>query len=162
MLFRSHTAARARQRPGRSTPRHQSQVFAKSPYFRGRYGAGYKNSRFYAYGIECYDVLSEFASYACKNNSTVDIRAVYSFVEHKKLMKLRLDFLSSFCGVRDVAAQYGVLVDKLNMLINMVIKANISRQPKIWTRIIDMLVDCRAEEIQALSEFLNLIQPKES
>ena len=117
----------------------------------------YDFSKFYVFGLDCYDELSKYAGHAAHTNQQIDIRGFYSFSMHKKMMALRLDYLSERYGVGEIAASYGMLVKDFEILINMIILANVKQSEKSKLRIIDKLADIKKRETALLREFINCV-----
>lgn len=124
------------------------------------YAEGYKYSNYYVYGIDCYNELVKFARNAMETNQGVDHRAYYSFIEHKKLMLLRMEFINGNYNydLNQLIERYSNLVNEFNTLMNLILKANIMESNNnLWERIIVKLNEYREEEIVLLNEFIRIL-----
>ncbi|RCX12564.1 hypothetical protein DFR58_12168 [Anaerobacterium chartisolvens] len=124
------------------------------------YGEGYRHSDFYVYGIDCYNELEKFIYYAMETNQEVDYRALYSFIEHKKLMLLRIQYLCNEYGLNILMDKYTILVQNFNLLMKIVLKANIkvNNSKDLWQKAINLLEKFRYDEIILLNEFITKVE----
>lgn len=125
------------------------------------YADGYKYSDYYTYGIECYYELERFINYAIETNGSLDQRAFYSFIEHKKLMLLRMQYLSKDFELGELIEKYSVLVNKFNIIMNLVLKGNVTKQLELWERASNKLEECKGIEIILLNKFIEILSRKE-
>jgi hypothetical protein len=121
------------------------------------YAEGYKYSNYYVYGIDCYNELVKFVSYAMETNQCVDRRAFYSFIEHKKLMLLRMEFINGNYDLNRLIERYSNLVNGFNILMALVLKANNTKANDLWERIIVKLKEYKEEEIVLLNELIRIL-----
>jgi hypothetical protein len=121
------------------------------------YAEGYKYSNYYVYGIDCFDELQKFAEHAMETNEIVDTRAFYSFIEHKKLMLLRMEFINGNYDLNQLIERYSELVNGFNILMTLILKANITKVNIIWQQIIENLKKYKEEEIALLNEFIRIL-----
>jgi hypothetical protein len=121
------------------------------------YAEGYQYSNYYVYGIDCYEELEKFVDYAIQTNDVVDQRAFYSFIEHKKLMLLRMQYMSTAYELDELIEKYGCLLKDFNIMMNVVLKANVTKQRVLWERVLVKLKKYKNEEIQLLHNFINIL-----
>ena len=125
------------------------------------YAEGYKYSNYYVYGIDCYNELLKFVRYAMETNQWVDPRAFYSFIEHKKLMLLRMEFINGKnYDLNQLIERYSNLVNGFNILMVLILKANNIKANNLWERIIVKLKEYKEEEIVLLNELIKNSQLK--
>ena len=121
------------------------------------YAEGYKYSNYYVYGIDCYNELLKFVSHAMENNLHVDRRAFYSFIEHKKLMLLRMEFINGNYDLNQIIEKYSNLVNEFNILMSLILKANMVKDNDLWEKIIVKLKAFKEEEIVLINEFIRIL-----
>ncbi|OPX45891.1 hypothetical protein CLHUN_03640 [Ruminiclostridium hungatei] len=121
------------------------------------YAEGYKYSNYYVYGIDCYNELLKFVRYAMETNQWVDRRAFYSFIEHKKLMLLRMEFINGNYDLNRLIERYSNLVNGFNILMVLILKANNIKANDLWERIIVKLKEYKEEEIVLLNELIRIL-----
>ena len=117
----------------------------------------YGFSEFYVFGTDCYDELIKYIDHIIKTKGKADIRGFYSFFLHKKLMLMRLEYLSDKYDLVETTSLYKTLVDDFNVLIIKLIKADILKKDSIFAKLIDSLNDLKEREISLLKKFIQLI-----
>jgi hypothetical protein len=121
------------------------------------YAEGYRHSEYYVYGIECYNELEKYAYSVIGTEDRIDHRAFYSFIEHKKLMLLRMQYLSKDYDLNDLIEKYTDLVNGFNILMNLVLKAILTKNNKTWEKVINYFKEYKEKEIILLNEFINIL-----
>lgn len=124
------------------------------------YAESYRSSDYYSYGIECYDELLKFVSYALETHENIDHRAFSAFRDHKILMLERIKFLKENKYLQDTKnieelSQY--LVDNMKQLVFLIIKYNLTKKEHILNKISDKLKDCKNKEYTMLMDLISLL-----
>ena len=122
------------------------------------YTNSYNFSEFYVFGLDCYNELKQYVAHIIQTRQIIDIRGFYSFFMHKRMMLLRLQYLSSKYYVQEVIAPFESLVSDFNILINMLLRANIKQQESFWTKIIEKLDELKTKEVFLLRQFIERFQ----
>jgi len=129
----------------------------KEYLFINGYGSWYRKSNFYVYGVDCYNELENLvlnAGINTENNNYIDRRAFFSFIVQKKLMKMRIKYLNQLYNINDIENQFDLLVEKFTIIMNLVLKTNITKSPDQQKRIIKMLNENRNLEHNILVSFI--------
>ncbi|QNU66155.1 hypothetical protein EHE19_014905 [Ruminiclostridium herbifermentans] len=129
------------------------------------YAEGYRYSNYYVFGIDCYNELMKFVRSAIENGQHVDRRAFYSFIEHKKLMLLRMEFLNDKYNdkydLNQLIERYSNLVNEFNIILSSVLKANMIKDNDLWEKINVKLKECKEEDIVLMNEFIRILSQSE-
>lgn len=114
------------------------------------------NRKKIAFGIDYYDVLIDYLS----NNipDLISVKLLYLLCDHKKIMISRLQFLEKQnfeleCYIQ----QYMELSSKINKLVNLAIKYNLSHHSNIIVNIIEGLKQVKMDEKKVLTELIGYI-----
>ncbi len=126
---------------------------------QSNYGEEYRHITHYSYGIDCYNQLTDWLEFGLKNQY-VDHRAFSSIRDHKKVMLFRLEYIQKKFQVDlDLYIQeYTKIKSSLDIVINKIIKGNISRKQSIYTDCIDTINSIKKSEIRTLTTLIDLLQ----
>lgn len=107
----------------------------------------YGDDLVYAYGIMCYDELCKYYNHI-KQNEYIDIRAISTMVDHKRLMTSRLEYMSKNGYISDnlIHNYYNQVESRIITVRNLLLKYNISNDEKIIVKSIDILQETASIE----------------
>lgn len=132
----------------------------KEYLLKDNYGEKYRRSEYYVYGIDCYDELEKFVcQYNIKN---IDFRGFYSFLQHKKLMLLRMEYLNVNYNLSEQISEYRKLVNIFNIVISLILRYNTKSENRvkdhnILETIKNYLRQCKESEITILNSFIQIV-----
>lgn len=125
----------------------------------GKENLPYMQSKYYIYGIAIYEELIAFTEKEWGNTKEIDIRAFYAMKDHKSLMIWRIWYIEKyFCvDLEKYREGYISLEKKLNDVILILLKYNITRKKDVLYRAKKILKDCMKIEKRILEEFIQKI-----
>lgn len=132
------------------------------------YAASYSKSDYYVYGIDCYNELIKNVEIPGSLKEYIDFRGIYSFLEHKKLMLLRIKYLSKLDKIavedlRLIEEDYQKIVDSFVLIVSLTLKHNIKIDLGTWDKKVPQKIagrinDCKVNEINVLTRFVNIME----
>ena len=112
----------------------------------------YDNSCEIAWGLSCYDVYSDYLRNF--NSDIIDLRLLYMFMDHKRIMVDRLNFLqqkSSKVNLSKFIEYYEGLYGKLNKALKLLIKYDITRKEDSKFSVCDILDEVKNDESSCIN-----------
>ncbi len=116
----------------------------------------YDNSGEIAWGLSCYDVYSDYLGKPEMN--LIDLRLLYMFMDHKRIMVERLNFLFqkyNKIALENYINEYEELYKKLNKALKYLIKFNITRKEELKKIVCDLLVEVKKQESSCIERLLD-------
>lgn len=108
------------------------------------------------FGVKVFCALKEYIEKAHKNDQYIDIRPVYMIYDHTKLMHLRMKYLIEKGYFRENnIIIFKEIEDCSKILVQLIIKYNLSKNNKLVDRIIKILNYIREKECSTLSQYVN-------
>lgn len=121
------------------------------------FGDSYKNSDYYVFGIDCYNELQQFL--VCSDEYIkIDFRAFYSFLQHKKLMLSRMNYLNNIYNVYHLSQSYEKIVKKFESIILLILKCNLKKDSSMWEKISNLLNECKTLEVSILKDLIDTLE----
>ena len=110
------------------------------------------------FGIEIYDTLKNYIAWkSVSNESDIDIRPFYLVYDHKKIMLLRLEYLHRLGYYKDCSSENIAGITELEaqakVVVNMLIKYNLSKNRTILNMVIDMINSIERDEKNILVHY---------
>lgn len=111
------------------------------------------------FGIAYYDYIVDNE---CSAIDFIDVRPFHILTDHKKMMKIRLDYLSKINILNEEAAhelslENDKLLNETNILKNLVIKYNITKKNKILENIKNKCLDLKEADYIFVNDLLKYI-----
>ena len=114
------------------------------------------------WGIGVYEWLIEYISdIKIKNNKYMDLRSIYVLLDHKNAMLERINYLESENILQNhdmLRIKYTALLNKINILLNLGIKYNLSNNEEIIIKMQSLINDIIEMEKDAAYTFLKIIE----
>ena len=112
-------------------------------------GYNYCNRENIVWGISCYDALSQ--SLLTLDDDVIDVRFYYLLKDHKKIMIERLKYLKcSFPKIEKYISEYETLYANISVIVNMVLKYNLTLERGIINKIVEKLDEIKNKEYKVL------------
>lgn len=119
-------------------------------------GFNYCNKKNILWGINYYDAL--WQSLLTLSDEGIDVRFYYLLKDHKKIMKDRLLFLEYFIPqMGEYIREYEKIYYNIALIVNMVIKYNITNEKVLVKKIIDKLKETKNIEYKILEEAISYL-----
>ncbi|WFR57125.1 hypothetical protein QA584_26530 [Anaerocolumna sp. AGMB13025] len=124
----------------------------------------YIDTKYYVFGINCYNELIVYVEKAITYNHEIDIRAYYSMMDHKSLMIWRLQYMTLILNLKlDLFIDiYNDLYMRFKKIIYLIIKYNLSKEQTIKDNIIVMLIKCFDDEKATVHNLIDFLEHNEN
>lgn len=121
-------------------------------------GYNYCNKSNICWGLECYNA---YVDYLRKSNERIDLRFLYLFMDHKKVMVERLKFLKNdigMIGLEKYITENNELHQKLFKALNLLLKYSICNKKDILYLVYDTILEVRIKEERCLKSLIAILE----
>lgn len=121
-------------------------------------GYNFGNGQDIAWGLNCYNV---FVDNLKKEPERMDLRFVYMFMDHKKIMIERLLFLKNELGIKgleSVIEEYNAIYEELYKVLNLLIKYTLCNRDEVINQALEIIMGVRKKEDKSLKSMISILE----
>lgn len=107
------------------------------------------------FGINAVVSMLDYSRQRFIDNGKLDVRFFDCYLEHKRLMKIRVHMLSGIMKTHHLCSEYDGIFSQAQIIKNLSIKTNLTKEIKCFNDLERILLENLKNERKILREFIN-------